>query len=324
VRSTTKPASESCDRSLVVPVVGSVGERFREPATSLTTTNTITSPAGQPKPRVHAQSKRSFVQQTDPDTDCEMLNLLEQTVLNTVAFTNDENHSFVALSDCNSLQHKSNSIGNEQLAGLCDVALSYGATRELSRKNLYASFMGEVLRLFSLAATAENNFCITYEDWSKCFNVIFTSVLLDKLKTCSEYKRGGETIVSFREKPLVSNQDSVSLTSHYKRTKAEASADVKDIMRILNLVLRDCCGEDDDVADSAELICTVDYSSIYKSSASFEQEFCAFVNAKISGNANNIPSFKQLALATEPEAVLMETFNKVYNDERLTVSLRIL
>ncbi len=247
---------------------------------------------------------------------------LELTVFNSISFAKGSDHIFVALPEsANNAAVMSDCIGNAEMVGMCDIAIRYAESLELARKQLYKSFMCEVIRLFSLAAATNDHFGITYEEWAKCFNVVFTSVLRCKLQTCSSYSRGGAPVLSFRNKVKIDHQqDTAHLAKHYKATKEAAAVDVKDIMRVLNLVLHDCCGSEDiDRVNTQGLLCKVDYSSLYKPS-SVELEFSEFIVSKMADNAKHILSFGQLLLATEPEAILMETHHKLYNDERVTVS----
>lgn len=87
----------------------------------------------------------------------------------TITFASSE-HSFAFL---NEEQRESFIRDNVELNDFFDIATSYNDERELLRKKLYMSFMLKVNELIR----SHKNILITYEDWSNCFNVIFTHIL---------------------------------------------------------------------------------------------------------------------------------------------------
>jgi hypothetical protein len=251
------------------------------------------------------------------------ISCLETSLYNSLEFSvTSDNKNFVALQDCTDPSKSiSDYIGNLDLVDICTIAIEYGAERELQRKKLYRDLMlkiGELLK-------QKVNVLITYEDWYKCFNVVFTNVLVGKLKQCSNYQRGITVLGGFRSKFMDQKKDQAVLTDFYNKTKKNASEDVKDIMKVLHLVLKDISTPESLEHDSLHLVCREDYSSFYTASSKEGAEFRDFVIQTISNCSYNKDSniqsqnFKQLMNVTAAETMLLDINHKNYRESQLTV-----
>ncbi len=253
----------------------------------------------------------------------------ELTLFSCLEFAHTSEPEYVALESCSILNKESIAtvIGNAKLVPLCLIAINYGQETENRRKLLYRDFMNEIKRLL------ENNLTvITYEDWSRCFNAIFTNILIGKLKQCSSYNIGTEIIVGFRSRHAYRKNDTLPLTNFYNATKKVATADVKDIMKMLHMVLQDsCCLKCDSPVNTPQLlVCREDYSSLYLQS-SLEEHFHQFVTKNIPFNINNTgvatvvnESFHHLLASTATEAILLDTSHAQYKDAQVEVTHLIL
>jgi hypothetical protein len=270
------------------------------------TNSKITSGNKRPRANVERVDKVTFVNSSD-------LSNLERTVYNSVAFAGDiDQCEFIAL-NCPS------GVVGHQLDNLCNIATTYTAERELCRKQLYNSLMLEIQVLFNRCANEQ--FEIKYEDWAHCFNIIFTKIIGGKLQTCSRYTRGATVVTQFRNNSNSSHQQDIApLTTYMKVIKQEAATDEKEIMKILNMVIKDCCTASNNLTSNncLELVCREDYSSIYQQST-VEENFQQYLCEKMNSNSSYGFSFQQLMLATEPHAILMSTISNVYNADKLTV-----
>jgi hypothetical protein len=277
---------------------------------------------GETAVRVHLlQNKayfRSLLTTTTPtDDSTEFLPTNKEiTIYSSLAFSSDDSVEFVALNEC-PLRKDSGNL--TILPMLCNIAIDYGHNTEIRRKELYSKFMLEIKNMLS-----NELIILTYEDWSNCFNTIFTSILIGKLQQCSSYMRNKEVVpVGFRFRTKINTADALQITNYYEAVKKTTIVDVKDIMKILHLVLRDsCCSEHNNITNEFQLICREDYSSLYLES-SLEQNFHGYVTAQISvansGLTTTGASFHQLLSATAPEAILLDTSHKKYQASQVTV-----
>jgi hypothetical protein len=269
-----------------------------------------------------SHQEEKLVVETSPaiDTMESLISNRELSVFSSLEFSKNAEPVYVAVEEaCSYLAV----IGNVNLVEISHIAIEYGQNTENRRKQLYKDFMFEIKKMLS-----NEHYLVTYEDWSRCFNAIFTNILVGKLQQCSSYKRGKESLVGFRGRVLNSKSDTLALTTFYNETKKAATHDVKDIMKILHLVLKDSCQVDPNDVDVLQLKCTENYSSLYLKS-SLEHDFQTFVIeqqlpscSSFQGSNNNasVTSLQQMYAATAPETILLDTSHKNYKDTQVNVS----
>ncbi len=277
---------------------------------------------------IHSQISQlevTSVVETSPAIDVmdSLISNRELTVFSSLAFSKNVEPVYVAIEEsCSYLAV----IGNVNLIAISQIAIEYGQNTENRRKQLYCDFMVEIKKMLS-----NEQYLVTYEDWSRCFNAIFTNILVGKLQQCSSYVRGKESLVGFRGRVLNSKSDTLALTTFYNETKKAATYDVKDIMKILHLVLRDICHVDPSDGDALQLKCTENYSSLYLKS-SLEHDFHTFVieqlppcssfQESINNASTTKSSLQQMFAATAPETILLDTSQKHYKDTQVNVSFQ--
>jgi precorrin-3B methylase len=226
----------------------------------------------------------------------------------TISFPNKD-QEFVHVNLANNLIES-----NADLSTLFVIGSDFSDASELRRMELYTNFMMEVERILQ----CNSNIFVSHNDWVNFFNGIFTHILTNKLKDCSSYYQGSEEVVGFRSKKI-RKSDNAPLISFFNEQKTSAEQDVKEIMKILNMVLKDSTKYGFfSAASSAEMInddfsCFEDYSKLYKASTAFK-EFDTFVKNTLAYSdpgTNMLVNLNQLMGATQPEAVLMILHNKI-------------
>lgn len=230
----------------------------------------------------------------------------------TITFVSCDDKSFVLLDS----QSRNSRANNEELSEFSNIGKDYNDERELGRKQLYSRFMVEVKKML----LKKQNVLVTYENWAHCFNVVFSHILESKLQKCSSYSYGGVSVVGFRGKQ-VKKKDNPALVSFFNAQKDNAEKDVKEIMKIINMVLRDCCMlQSRHASDNDILVCGEDYSSVYRERNAVHCEFQSFVEDSIdSGCTTSLINLNALLEASQPEAILMAITNDAYSDAKLSV-----
>jgi hypothetical protein len=260
-----------------------------------------------------AISERSLLDDIDVQISTAVDNS-EVSFHKTITFAPSDNSlSFLNLENSNRFIRN-----NVHLAAFASIATDYNDERENARRALYFRFMSKV----DLLLASRENILITYEDWSDCFNYIFTHILDGKMVNCSSYSRGSAPIADFRGSQVKKADNHVVLRL-FKKQKLQAEQDVREIMNILNLVLRDCNFKSTIASDNNELACTEDYSSTYRLSCPVNKHFRAFISDVQNNPDNNemvILNLNALLDATEPEAILVVTTRcTTYGCAKLTV-----
>ncbi len=230
----------------------------------------------------------------------------------TIAFP-DHDQEFVMLESTN----RGRSV-NTDLLPLCSIGFKFSDSMESGRKDLYCQFMNEIQKLLQ----NNSNTFISYNDWIACFNDIYSHILTSKLKNNSIYMRGTEEVIGFRSKKF-RKSDNTAIIMFYNLQKENAERDVREIMKILNMVLNDSrklsySGElNSKSVVSDNLTCFEDYSAVYKNSS----EFCkldslvkGIYNSNSESNTHSLINLNHLLGATESDAIIM-TLQKSSNSD---------
>jgi hypothetical protein len=262
----------------------------------------------------HASSSSSSNNSEGEKLDSQIISVVDSSAISfhkTITFASGD-QSFAFLNE----EHRADIVRNNvKLNDFMQIAMDYNDERETSRKKLYMGFMFKVTELLQ----SHSNILITYEDWSNCFNVIFTHILDSKIKNNSSYSEGTTKVTEFRG-TQVKNQDKPALVSFFKLQKLNAESDVREIMKVLNFVLRDCSLRS---SVGTNLVCKEDYSSLYCQSCPIASDFRQFIAEQETGVSENsmaILNLNELLAATEPEAILVAiTYCSSYSAEKLSV-----
>jgi hypothetical protein len=144
-----------------------------------------------------------------------------------------------------------------------------------------------------------------------------------KLQNCSSYSYGNNEVVAFRAKKVKKANNPV-LVTFLKTQKTNAETDVREIMKILNFVLRDSSCLRSSISTASEnLVCKEDYSSVYRVNCPVQNDFRLFIAEQqnsLTENSTSILNLNELLDATEPEAILVSITNcNSYGKAYLTV-----
>lgn len=245
------------------------------------------------------------------DHDIETMSSIQSTFHKTIAIPNNI-HDFASIKSCDVLL-----IEQQELSRLCSIGTTFGDELELGRMKLYCHLMTEIQRLLQ----ANSDLFITYLHWVECFNNIYSHMLAAKLKGCSSYYHGPSELLGFRSKKF-RKADNTAIITFYNLQKSNAEKDVREFMKILNMVLKDsikigCVGANYiTTTTSNNLICFEDYSSVYKSSeAYFKFNQLVKVAQNTEGSTTTLTNLNNLLGTTEPEVILMVLQNPCLTEQ---------
>jgi hypothetical protein len=149
-----------------------------------------------------------------------------------------------------------------------------------------------------------------FEDWSHCFNVVYTNSLNSRINS-SVFRLNGNVISDFKNSSLkeLSIADRYAFDQFKERLKFDTSNEVGEIRKIVHIAVCDFLGIID---DSDGLTCTESFQK------EFFNDFRGYVAKAVHVSGGDLTSMSSLAEATGDVVPLLNTGNGRYNKSYLT------